>query len=72
MKIKIFVKPNSKKNEVLLQTDGTYVVRVAAPAVDGKANAKLIEVLAEYFGKSKSSVVLAVGTRGKNKIVEIF
>lgn len=72
MKIKVFVKPNSKKNEVLPQPDGTYIVRVAAPAVDGKANAKLIEVLAEHFGKSKSSVIVAVGTRGRNKIVDIL
>jgi uncharacterized protein len=71
MKIKIFIKPNAKKNEVLPQSDGSYIVRVAAPAVEGKANAKLIEVLAEHFGKPKSSVVLAVGTRSKNKIIEI-
>jgi uncharacterized protein (TIGR00251 family) len=72
MKFKITVKPNAKKNEVLPQSDGTYIVRVAAPAVDGKANAKLVEVLAEHFGKSKSSVVLIVGTRGRNKIIEII
>ncbi|HVN48310.1 MAG TPA: DUF167 domain-containing protein [Bacteroidota bacterium] len=72
MKIKVFIKPNAKKNEVLLQSNGTYIVRVAAPAVDGKANAKLIEVLAEHFGKPKSSVVLTVGTRGRNKILEIL
>jgi uncharacterized protein len=72
MKIKVFIKPNAKKNEVLPQPDGSYIVRVAAPAVDGKANAKLIEVLAGYFGKSKSSVMLTVGTRGRNKIIEIF
>jgi uncharacterized protein len=72
MKIKVFIKPNAKENEVLPQSDGSYIVRVAAPAVDGKANAKLVEVLAEHFGKSKSSVVLTVGTRGRNKIIEII
>jgi len=72
MKIKVFIKPNAKKNEVLLQSDGSYIVRVAAPAVDGKANAKLIEVLAGHFGKPKSSIVLTIGARGRNKIIEII
>jgi uncharacterized protein len=72
MKIKVYIKPNAKKNEVLPQPDGSYIVRVNAPAVDGKANAQLIEVLAGHFKKSKSSVVLTVGARSRNKIVEIL
>ena len=72
MKIKIFIKPNSKVNEVIPQNDGTYIVRVAAPAVEGKANTKLLEVLSMHFKKTKSSFVITSGLKSRNKIIEIL
>ena len=53
MKLKITVKPNARKNEVTRATDGTLVIRVTVPPIEGKANEKVIEVLAEYLNKPK-------------------
>lgn len=71
MKIRVRVKPNARKNEVAVLDDKSYIVHVAAPAVDGKANAKLVEVLAEYFGKRKRDVVIVRGEHGREKIIEV-
>jgi hypothetical protein len=69
--ITIRVKPNSHRNEVEELEDGTYVVRVTAPPVEGKANEKVIKVLAEYFGRPKRLVNIVRGTSSRQKIVEI-
>ena len=72
MKITVQVKPNARKNEVQFREDGTYLVKVAAPPVEGRANQKLIEVLATHFGRPKRSFQILSGSRGKRKIVEIL
>ena len=71
MKISVIVKPNSKKEEVVPSGDGAYTVRVAAPPVEGKANERVVELLAEHFGVPKSRVSIARGAGGRRKIVEI-
>jgi uncharacterized protein len=71
MKFKITVKPNARKSEVILNTDGTLVVRVNVPPVEGKANEKVIETLSEYFKKPKRSISIVSGFKGKNKIVDV-
>jgi hypothetical protein len=47
------------------------MVRVSAPASDGKANAAVIEALAEAFGCRRSDVRVLVGMTGRHKIVEV-
>jgi uncharacterized protein len=71
MKYKITVKPNAKKNEVTCSDDGTLIIRVAVPPIEGKANEKVIEVLSDYFNKPKRSISIKYGFRGKNKIIEV-
>ena len=72
MRISITVKPNARRNEVSVKDDGGLLVCVTAPPVEGKANRKVIEVLASYFRKSKRSVEIVAGKSGKHKIVEIL
>lgn len=71
MKFKIIVKPNARKNEVTRTTDGTLVIRVTVPPIEGKANEKVIEVLSEYLNKPKRSIYIVSGLKGKNKIIEV-
>jgi uncharacterized protein len=71
MKVKITVKPNARKNEVTHATDGTFVVRVTVPPVEGRANEKVIEVLADYLNKPKRSLSIVSGFKGKYKIIEV-
>jgi uncharacterized protein (TIGR00251 family) len=72
MKITVQVKPNARKNEVQLRDNGTYLVKVSVPPIEGRANEKLIEVLSAHFGKPKRCFEIVSGTRGKHKIVEIL
>jgi len=71
MKISIRVKPNARKNEVKPLGDNTFLVSVTAPPVDNRANEKMIEVLAEYFGRPKRTISILRGTTAKQKIVQI-
>ena len=72
MKITVQVKPNTRKDEVMVRDDGVYVVKVAVPPIEGRANERLIEILAKHFKKPKRSVEILSGTRGRHKIVEIL
>jgi uncharacterized protein len=71
MKITVQVKPNARRDEVLIREDGVYVVKVSVPPIEGRANERLIEILAAYFKKPKRSIDILAGAHGKHKIVEI-
>ena len=72
MKISVKVKPNARKNEVKQIDAGSFIVSVTAPPVEGKANEKVVELLAEHFGKPKRCFTILRGKTGKMKIVEIL
>lgn len=71
MKISVLAKPNSKKESVEVQADGSIVVRVNAPPTEGKANERVIELLAKHFGRPKSAIQLISGPRSKKKIFQV-
>lgn len=72
MKINVLVKPNSRRELVKQLPDGSFEVRINAPAVEGRANEAVIEALARYFSVTKFSVNIAHGSKGKRKMVEII
>ena len=72
MKLSIRVKPNGRKNEVRQLEPGKLLVTVTAPPVEGKANEKVIELLAEYFDVPKRAITILHGAKGKDKLVEIL
>lgn len=67
MKITVAVKPNSRKESVEPQADGSLLVRVNAPPTEGKANERVIALLAEHFSTAKSRVSLVAGGKSKKK-----
>ncbi len=71
MKIQVKVKPNSKEQKVQKSSDGSLIVRLKSPPVDGKANKELIELLAKKFKVSKSKIKIKSGLSAKNKLIEI-
>jgi uncharacterized protein (TIGR00251 family) len=71
MKLKAIVKPNAKIDEILQTNDGTLLIRVVAPPTEGKANKKVIELLANYFKTSKRNISIVAGLKGRDKIIEI-
>ena len=71
MKISVLAKTNSKVESVEKQVDGSYVVRVRVPPVDGKANEKIRELLAQYLMQPKSSIEIVSGFKSKKKVFEV-
>ncbi len=69
--IMVRVTANARKASVEMVNAGSYRARVDAPAVEGKANARLIEMLAEHFGVPKSGVIILSGAKSKSKKVRI-
>ncbi len=71
MKIKVTVKANSKQQKIEESADGSLIVRLKSPPVDGKANRELIEMLAKQFKVAKSQISIKSGLSSKNKLVQI-
>jgi uncharacterized protein len=66
------VTPRARRTEVAgLLEDGTLRIRVTAPPVEGRANAALVEFLAEVLGTRKSRVEIVAGEKGLDKIITI-
>lgn len=67
----LHVQPNARKSEAAGRHGDALKVRVAAPAVDNKANAALVDYLCEALGVPKSAVLIRRGATGRRKVVEI-
>ncbi len=72
MKIKVRAKTRSKQESVEKISETEYLVRVNVPPVDGKANIRIIEVLAKYLQTAKSNIKLIKGEKSAVKVFEIF
>lgn len=70
-RINIYVQPRASKTTVAGMHDGCVKVRLAAPPVDGAANAALIEFVAERLGIAKSRVRIVSGQASRRKVVEV-
>ncbi|MFN3361407.1 MAG: DUF167 domain-containing protein [Pseudanabaenaceae cyanobacterium] len=71
MQKRVRVKPNAKQDGLVEGTDGTLIVSLTAPAVDGKANHALIKLLAKTYGVRQQDVVIRSGLTARHKIIEI-
>jgi hypothetical protein len=65
------VQPRAKRTEVVGERDGVVVVRVAAPPVDGKANAALCRFVATRAGVPRSAVSVARGEGARDKLLRV-
>jgi uncharacterized protein (TIGR00251 family) len=70
MTFSIKVKPGSKKEGIAV-VNNEVVVRVHAPAVDGKANEALIRFLSEFLDVAKSQITIVSGHTSRIKRVDI-
>jgi uncharacterized protein len=55
-----------------LMDDGqTWKIRLAAPAIEGRANAALVACLADWLDVPRSAVTLTSGATGRTKRVHV-
>lgn len=61
--------PRAKRNEVV-EKNGQFIVRVTAPAQDGKANEAVRKYLAKYLDISPSRLRIVRGITSRHKHIE--
>lgn len=75
VRLTVRVHPGARTDEV----GGRYgtdeppvlIVRIAAPARGGRANQRLVRVLASALGVPPRAVTIVAGARGRTKVVEV-
>ena len=68
----LHIQPGAKRTEVAGLYGDALKIRLAAPPVDGKANAALISFLAERLGVAKTAVSLKSGQTSRSKVLEVL
>jgi uncharacterized protein (TIGR00251 family) len=67
----LHVLPNATRTQITGLHDGRLKVKVAAPALEGRANATLTGFMADKFDLPGSRVMIRSGGHGRVKILEI-
>ena len=71
IQLTLHVQPGAKRTEVAGTHGDALRIRLAAPPVDGKANAELLRFLADAFGVPLRDVTLVRGDSSRRKVVRI-
>jgi hypothetical protein len=69
--LRLHIQPGAKKTEVVGRHGEALKIRLAAPPVDGKANACLIAYLADQLGIARAAISLLSGDSSRAKRVRI-
>lgn len=70
-RVRLRVVPNAKRSEFVGRHGEALKVKIAAPALEGRANEELIDFLSEALGISRREVTLVSGEKSRDKLVEI-
>ncbi|HSN90175.1 MAG TPA: DUF167 family protein [Anaeromyxobacteraceae bacterium] len=69
--LELLVAPRASRTRVAGEQGDRLKVQLAAPPVDGEANATLVAFLAEALGVRRDAVALVRGPRGRRKTVRV-
>lgn len=69
--LQVKVKPRARVSELSQAPDGTWIAKLKAPPVDGKANEELIALVAERFHCRRAAVEIKAGASGRMKLVKV-
>ncbi|BCL76197.1 UPF0235 protein [Jeongeupia sp. HS-3] len=69
--LRLHVQPGAKRTEVVGLHGEALKLRLAAPPIDGKANARLIAWLADEFAVPQRQVTLKSGASSRQKVLVI-
>jgi uncharacterized protein len=67
----LHIQPGAKQTEVVGLHGDALKIRLAAPPVDGKANAALVAFLAKKLGAGRTAVELVSGQTSRAKRVRV-
>ena len=72
IRLQVKVKPKARESTLAQTIDGTWLAKLRAPPVDGKANLELIALVAEHFQCRKAAVTIKSGASSRMKVVEVL
>jgi uncharacterized protein (TIGR00251 family) len=67
--ISLTVQPRASRTEIMGEQNGALKVRLAAPPVDGAANAELLSYFAKLLGVRRGDLQILSGEHGRRKVV---
>ena len=71
MNILVRVQPRAKRNALVPWDEGRWKLYLTAPAIEGKANAALIEFFAKGLSTSRSRVSIVSGEKSRDKVIAL-
>ena len=71
MVLQIKVKPRARVSSLEQNPDGSWLAKLKAAPVDGKANEELVRLVAEHFNCQRSAVTIKAGASGRMKLVKV-
>lgn len=71
VELALHVQPGARRSGVVGEHGGRLKVAVSAPAVDGRANQALLDLLAKACGVPRRTVSLVSGAGGRDKRVRL-
>jgi uncharacterized protein YggU (UPF0235/DUF167 family) len=72
MQIRVKVFAGARRERIMQQGNGDFVVRTTAPATDNKANLAVTKMLCDFLGIKKSQLILVQGEKNRDKIFQII
>ena len=72
IRIVVHVVPNAKETRILMDINGSLVIRVHAPPIKGKANREIVKWLSKKLKKPSSQVRIIAGLTSNHKTLEII
>jgi uncharacterized protein len=69
--INVRLTPRAAREQIAAGDGGSYLVRVTAPPVDGRANDALCRLIARRAGVAPSRVTLLRGAKGREKVLSV-
>jgi uncharacterized protein (TIGR00251 family) len=70
--ISVRVQARARRDELVALREGVLLIRVMAPALDGRANRGLCRLLAKHLGVAPSSVIIIRGRHSRDKLVQVL
>jgi uncharacterized protein len=67
--LELLVQPRASRTRVVGEHDGRLKIQLAAPPVEGEANAALLAFLADALGLRRADLALLAGETGRRKRV---
>ena len=72
IRLTLHVQPGAKHSEVAGVHGEALKIRLAAPAIDGRANAALLEFVAKRLGVPRSALQIRSGQASRRKLLVVL